>query len=156
MKPNKFLLLILGLILIGAGIYLFSIIRKTITGYQEVPVSPSDPSKGYFKQAIYSQTHPYIIISVTILILGALFIALSMIEIIESMRSSRVNSGVKNIYKQNFVNIQAIGDFSIFKRLKSACVKSRRRVYLPAFILHLVYSFNLISCLSGNDALKIA
>jgi len=94
MKPTDYLLFILGLFLIGAGIYLFSVIRTVITSYQEVPVSPSDPSKGYFRQAIYSQTHPYITIGVTIIILGALFIVLSLVAIIENVRHYRAHSRV--------------------------------------------------------------
>jgi len=95
MKPIDYLLFILGLILIGAGIFIATIKRTIVTGYREVPIVPSNLTKGYFKQAISAQTQPYTTIGITILIIGALFLALSMVEIIESLRYYRVHSRVK-------------------------------------------------------------
>jgi asparagine N-glycosylation enzyme membrane subunit Stt3 len=95
MKPKYYLLFILGLFLIGAGIYLATFMKIVITGYREVPIVPSNLTKGYFKQAISAQTQPYTTIGITILIIGALFLALSMVEIIESLRYYRVHSRVK-------------------------------------------------------------
>lgn len=80
MKLKYFLLFILGLILIGAGIYLATFMKTVITGYREVPLVPANLTQGYIKQAISAQTQPYGIIGVTILIIGALLIILSVLH----------------------------------------------------------------------------
>ena len=96
MKPKYYLLFILGLFLIGAGVYLTTFMKTVITGYREVPLSSIlTLTKGYFKQAISAQIQPYTTIGITILIIGALLLALSMVEIIESVRYYRVHSRVK-------------------------------------------------------------
>jgi hypothetical protein len=92
MKPKYYLLFILGLFLIGAGIFLATFMRTVITGYREVPLVPSNLTQGYIRQAISAQTQPFTTIGITILIIGALLLALSMVEIIESIRYYRVHS----------------------------------------------------------------
>lgn len=77
------MLFILGLFLIVAGIYLLTIMRTVITGYREIPTVPFNLTQGYIKQAILAQTQPYLTIGVTISILGALLIAIFLIEITE-------------------------------------------------------------------------
>jgi hypothetical protein len=97
MKSKYYLLFILGLFLIGAGIYLSTITKMVVTGYREVPIVPTNLTQGYIKQAISAQTQPYTTIGITILIIGALLLALSMVEIIESLRYYRVHPRVKTI-----------------------------------------------------------
>ena len=70
MKPKYYILFIVGLFLIGAGIYLSSIIGIT---------------------------HPFITIGITITVIGALLIVLSLLEVIESLRNYRVHSKAKKL-----------------------------------------------------------
>ena len=96
MKPIDYLLFILGLSLIGAGVYLYTIVTTVIKGYQEVPIVQSNLTKGYLKQAILAQTQPYRTIGISIIIIGALFLALSLVEIIESLRHYIAHSRVRD------------------------------------------------------------
>jgi len=84
MKPIYYLLFILGLFLIGAGIYLSTFSKVVITGYREVPIVPSNLTQGYIREAITAQTQPYLTIGISILIIGALLVVMSLIEIIEN------------------------------------------------------------------------
>ena len=79
MKPKNYILFILGLFLIVVGTYLATVMRTVITGYREVPLVPSNLTQGYIRQAISAQTQPYTTIGVTILIIGALLIVLSVV-----------------------------------------------------------------------------
>ena len=84
MKPITYILFVLGLLLIGAGVYLATISKIVITGYREVPIVSTNLTQGYVRQAVSAQTQPYTTIGITILILGALLIVISVIEIIEN------------------------------------------------------------------------
>jgi hypothetical protein len=78
-RPIKYILFILGLILISAGVYIATFMKTVITGYREVPRVPSNLTHGYIRQAISAQTQPYTTIGITVLIIGALLIVLSVV-----------------------------------------------------------------------------
>jgi len=79
-KPINYVLFILGLLLIAAGVYIAIVMKKVITGYREVAIAPSNLTQGYVREAVSAQTQPCTTIGITILIIGALLIVLLIVN----------------------------------------------------------------------------